>query len=76
MMPAFHKDWIDLHEDHVLNELIAGDPTHYGSRTSSPSGELHSQVDPEAYAWQKAFAERNEEFVRREFGVHRRPYPL
>lgn len=76
MMPDFYRDWIDLHEDHILNELIAGDPMLNGSWTSSPSGDIHSRVDPEAYAWQKMFAHRNNEILRREFGIRRNPYSL
>lgn len=76
MMPAFYEDWIDLYEDHVLNELIAGDPILDGSWASAPSGDIHSQIDPEAYAWQQAFARRNLEITSREFGLNRKPYPF
>lgn len=76
MMSVYYGNWIDLHEEHVLNELIAGDPIPDDSWTSSPNGDIHSQVDPEAYAWQKASAGLHSEIARREFGIDRKPYPL
>ena len=66
MMPELHGDWIDLHEDHAWNTLSAEDPVSIGSLTSSPYGDIHSQIDPEAYAWQRALTLRNAEIVRRE----------
>lgn len=76
MMSVLYGNWIDLREDHELNKLIAGDPFLDDSWTSSPNGDIHSQVDPEAYAWQKASAGLHSEISRREFGIDRKPYPL